>query len=107
MECFDNWQTQHAGLFTVAQSQKHIGLYQRFAFYPRFLTAIMSKTVGATGRASTWTKFSDTPANEQAAIVDACRELTEAIYEGLESGVKFAPLPSKLGDTVLLWMAAG
>ena len=69
---------QHACLFTFAQSQKHIGLYQRFGFYPRFLTAIMSKPVGA-NRART-------PANEQAAIVDACRELTEAIYEGLDVG---------------------
>jgi predicted N-acetyltransferase YhbS len=104
MECFDKWQTKHAGLFTFAHSQKHIGLYQRFGFYPRFLTAIMSKPVGATGRASTWTKFSDTPANEQAAIVDACRELTEAIYEGLDVGREIrAVAEQKLGDTVLLW----
>jgi GNAT superfamily N-acetyltransferase len=45
LACFDQWQTKHAGLFTFAQSQKHIGLYQRFGFYPRFLTAIMSKPV--------------------------------------------------------------
>ncbi len=36
--------TQHAGLFTFAHSQKHVGLYQRFGFWPRFLTALMSKT---------------------------------------------------------------
>jgi GNAT superfamily N-acetyltransferase len=45
LACFDQWQTKHAGLFTFAQSQKHIGLYQKFGFYPRFLTAIMSKPV--------------------------------------------------------------
>ena len=34
-----------AALFTFAQSAKHVGLYQRFGFYPRFLTAVMSKPV--------------------------------------------------------------
>ncbi len=64
----------------------------------------MSKPVGATGRASIWTKFSDTPANERAAIVDACRELTEAIYEGLNVGHEIrAVAEQKLGDTLLLW----
>jgi GNAT superfamily N-acetyltransferase len=30
-------------LFTFPHSQKHVGLYQRFGFWPRFLTAVMSK----------------------------------------------------------------
>jgi GNAT superfamily N-acetyltransferase len=104
MECFDKWQTKHAGLFTFAHSQKHIGLYQRFGFYPRFLTAIMSKSVGLTGRAATWTKFSDAPTSERAAIMAACRELTDAIYDGLDVGHEIrAVAEHKLGDTVLLW----
>jgi GNAT superfamily N-acetyltransferase len=104
MECFDKWQTKHAGLFTFAQSQKHVGLYQRFGFYPRFLTAIMSKPVELTGRASGWTKFSDAQASERAAILDACRELTDAIHEGLDVGHEIrAVADQKLGDTVLLW----
>src|SRR5690242_5469630 len=45
MELFDKWETRHAGLFTFPHSQKHIALYQRFGFWPRFLTAIMSKPV--------------------------------------------------------------
>src|SRR5918996_878207 len=79
MECFDKWQTKHAGLFTFAHSQKHIGLYQKFGFYPRFLTAIMSKPVERTRRASVWTKFSNAPTSERAAIIGTCRELTDAI----------------------------
>lgn len=104
MECFDRWQTKHAGLFTFANSQKHIGLYQKFGFYPRFLTAIMSKPVEPNGRASRWTRFSDTPASEQAATLDVCRELTDAVYEGLDiAGEIRAVADQKLGDTVLLW----
>src|SRR5205085_998363 len=29
---FDSWGTRHAGLFTFAQSAKHIGLYGKFGF---------------------------------------------------------------------------
>lgn len=104
IECFDKWQTRHAGLFTFAHSQKHIGLYQKFGFYPRFLTAIMSKPVELTGRASIWTKFSDVPTSERAAILEACRELTGAIYEGLDVGHEIrAVADQELGDTILLW----
>jgi GNAT superfamily N-acetyltransferase len=46
MELFDGWNTKHAGLFTFAHSPKHIGLYQKFGFWPQFLTAIMSRSVG-------------------------------------------------------------
>src|SRR5689334_1798675 len=42
---FDKWGTTHAGLFTFPHSAKHLGLYQRFGFWPRFLTPVMSKAV--------------------------------------------------------------
>jgi predicted N-acetyltransferase YhbS len=104
MECFDKWKTKHAGLFTFPHSQKHIGLYQRFGFYPRFLTALMSKPVAPGERSSAWTKFSDASESERAAIVEACRELTDAVYEGLDLDQEIrAVADQKLGDTVLLW----
>jgi GNAT superfamily N-acetyltransferase len=104
MECFQKWQTKHAGLFTFANSQKHIGLYQRFGFSPRFLTAVMSKAVDPTRRFSAWTKFSELPTNERKTLLAACRELTGAIYEGLDLGHEIrAVADQKLGDTVLLW----
>jgi GNAT superfamily N-acetyltransferase len=104
MECFDKWETNHAGLFTFAHSQKHIGLYQKFGFYPRFLTAIMSKPIEPIGGHTVWTKFSDTPANDRPAILDTCRELTDAIYQGLDVGHEIRAIADqKLGDTILLW----
>jgi predicted N-acetyltransferase YhbS len=104
MECFHQWETKHAGLFTFPHSQKHIGLYQRFGFYPRFLTTLMSKPVEPGGRSSVWTKFSDAPVSERGAIMDAGRELTNEIYEGLDVGPEIrAVADQKLGDTVLLW----
>jgi GNAT superfamily N-acetyltransferase len=104
MECFDKWQTKHAGLFTFAHSPKHIGLYQKFGFYPRFLTANMSKLVELSRRALAWTKLSDVPASERTAIFDACRALTGTIYEGLDVAHEIRSVAEqKLGDTVLLW----
>ena len=50
MELFEKWDLRETGLFTFAHSPKHIGLYQKFGFWPRFLTAIMS--VEVTGKAT-------------------------------------------------------
>lgn len=87
MECFDQWGTKHAGLFTFAHSEKHVGLYRKFGFWPRFLTAVMSKPVGPRkGRELRWTRFSEAPQNEREGMLVACRQLTDAIYEGLDVG---------------------
>ena len=45
MELFASWQTAHLGLYTFAQSAKHLGLYESFGFWPRYLTALMSAPV--------------------------------------------------------------
>jgi len=58
MEQFDTWDTRHVGLFTFSDSAKHIALYQKYGFYARFLTAIMSaKAVRQT--AAGWLRFSE------------------------------------------------
>jgi hypothetical protein len=104
MACFERWGTRHAGLFTFAQSLKHIGLYQRFGFWPRFLTAIMSKPVArAEGATSSSIRFSGAPANEQQRMLAVCREMTDAVYEGLDvsSDIR-AAADQRLGDTLLL-----
>lgn len=104
VELFDNWGTRHAGLFTFPQSQKHVGLYQRFGFWPRFLTAIMSKQVEQINSAARWTRFSEVPAVERDAVVAACREMTGAVYEGLDVSQEIRAVASQnLGETILLW----
>ena len=40
-DAFERWGVSHAGLFTFAESPKHVHLYGKFGFYPRFLTALM------------------------------------------------------------------
>ena len=104
MGLFDKWETRHAGLFTFPHSQKHIGLYQRFGFWPRFLTAIMSKPVEQISSATRWTRFSAVPPAERDSVLSACREVTDAIYEGLDVTFEIQAVAGQnLGDTILLW----
>src|ERR1700693_6152298 len=42
MAIFDKWGTRHTGLYTFPQSAKHLRLYQKFGYWPRYLTAIMT-----------------------------------------------------------------
>ncbi len=108
MELFGEWGTRHAGLFTFAHSQKHVGLYQKFGFWPRFLTAIMSKPVERAKGGPRLTKFSEVPAGERDGVLSACRELTGAIYEGLDVGHEIrAVATQELGDTILVWDDGG
>lgn len=104
MACFDRWHTRHVGLFTFAQSPKHIGLYQKFGFYPRFLTAIMNKGVGQITCDFDWTRYSETLPDERAPVLKAVCQLTDALYEGLDVTSEMESVTSLgVGDTVLVW----
>ena len=124
MECFERWGTRHTGLYTFATSLKHVGLYRKYGFWPRFLTILMEKEVkvgdtaveasgvaGANGvvgapevREASWTKFSDVPAEKQEEMLNRCRVLTGKVFEGLDVGVEIRSVAGqRLGETVLLW----
>ncbi len=106
---FDAWGTRVAGLYTFPNSQKHIGLYQRFGFWPRFLTAVMSRPVepGA-DTTGAWTRFSAIPIDEQEQLLTTCRETTGAVHAGLDVSTEIRSVATqRLGDTVLLWRDGG
>jgi GNAT superfamily N-acetyltransferase len=94
---------RHAGLYTFAQSPKHVALYGRFGFWPRFLTAIMSKPLRPREPAPRWTGYSTLPAAERETRLAACRDLTGALYPGLDVGREIRAVEAqRLGETVLL-----
>ena len=102
MDLFEKWGMRETGLLTFAHSPTHIGLYQKLGYWPRFLTAIMSKavTVGAASRV----KYSALDERSHGQVVTACRELTDSIDEGLELTSEIRSLNDpKLGDRLLLW----
>lgn len=101
MQRFDEWRTPYRGLFTFAQSAKHVGLYQRYGFYPRFLTAIMGKPVAASAAMRTERLSVLAPPARDAAVRE-CAAISDAIFAGLDVGIDIAAAQAQqLGDTVL------
>jgi GNAT superfamily N-acetyltransferase len=99
---FDQWPVRLAGLFTFAQSAKHVGLYQRFDFWPRYLTAVMAQDVVRAGGREL-ELFSELGELHRAMVLSECAELTDAIFRGLDVGHEIhAVYAQDLGDTVLV-----
>jgi hypothetical protein len=91
-------------LFTFAQSAKHVGLYGKFGFHPRFLTAIMTASARARTTRSAASRYSALPEGERQEAEGACRELTEELYPGLDLCGEIRTVAARaLGDTALLW----
>ncbi len=108
MELFATWGTRHAGLFTFAHSSKHVHLYQKFGFWPRFLTSVMSTPVRQPATVAPWSTYADVPEGERDGVLRACRELTGGIYAGLDVQREILAAEAQgLGDTVLLADNAG
>jgi GNAT superfamily N-acetyltransferase len=106
MDLFAQWRVTHAGLFTFANSTKHVALYQKFGFWPRFLTSLMEMPLAASASlaATQWNCFSGLSDDEKLLRLKDCRELTDSIYEGLDLGLEIRSVDEqKLGDTVLTW----
>ena len=102
MTQFAQWQSRHVGLFTFANSPGHAALYQRFDFWPRFVTAIMSKAPVK----STNTRcllFSEATKEERQKLISECAGLTDAIYPGLDVSREIRAVQAQnLGDTLLV-----
>ena len=104
MDLFAKWEVSHAGLFTFANSAKHVGLYQKFGFWPRFLTCLMELRLptGASAVSESVSRFSELSADEKQSALTECRELTNSIYEGLDVELEIRSVDKqKLGDTLL------
>ena len=103
LDLFAAWGVAHAGLFTFPHSPKHVGLYQKFGFWPRYLTAVMSRPVSGPAAGHPGRRYSELAPAERPAVLDACRRLTALLYDGLDVRREIeAATGQSLGDTVLL-----
>jgi GNAT superfamily N-acetyltransferase len=84
LERLDEMGVRHTGLFTPAESTKHVALYQKFGFWPRFLTAIMTRSVASNASIPRSTRYSAIREPVQAQYLDACRALTGELRDGLD-----------------------
>lgn len=105
---FAQWGTRQAGLFTFPNSPKHHALYQKFGFYPRFLTFIMAKPIEVVGQDLSEARYSQLNLQQRSECLKACSKLTDAIYSGLDLSREIEAVHAQnLGDTVLLWDNTG
>jgi hypothetical protein len=108
MEQFDTWGTRQVGLFTFAQSPKHIALYQKHGFYARFLTALMAAPARRAQTKNGWSRFGALTKPQQEEALHSCREVAESIYPGLDLTAEIRTTHAQdLGDTVLVEGAGG
>lgn len=106
MEMFSRWGNRHCGLYTFAHSPKHMALYQKFGFWPRDLVSTMAKGVANAPKAPPpdTSRFSDAKPADRDALISACRDVTDVIFEGLDVGREIrAVCDQKLGNTILVW----
>jgi hypothetical protein len=109
MKVFDLWGVRHTGLFTFPQSAKHVGLYQKFGYWPRYLTALMGRTPEANSvrqekRGDAPSLLSTVSKRQREQTIQACVKLTNKIDKGLDlTGEIRAVLSHRTGDVVLTY----
>jgi GNAT superfamily N-acetyltransferase len=109
MKTFDRWGVRHTGLFTFPHSVKHVGLYQKFGYWPRYLTALMTRTPEANSepqarRADVPGLLSTVTKSQREQAIVACGKLTNKIDKGLDlTGEIRSALAQRTGDVVLVY----
>ncbi|MFO1161424.1 MAG: GNAT family N-acetyltransferase [Reyranellaceae bacterium] len=94
---------RQSALITFSHSAKHIALYQKFDFWPQYLTPVMSKPVASAGSLDRWLRFSSLDEAGQAARLSGCARLTGALLPGLDLAPEIdAIVRQGLGETILL-----
>jgi GNAT superfamily N-acetyltransferase len=103
MKVFDTWGVRHTGLFTFAHSAKHVGLYQKFGYWPRYLTAVMTRAPEPQPAVAPLL-LSALPKTRREQAIQACAKLTHKIDPGLDlSGEIRAAMAQRTGDVVLTY----
>jgi GNAT superfamily N-acetyltransferase len=102
MDLFSQWGIRQAALFTFPHSTKHVGLYQKYGFWPQSLTAVMSKVPGSIN-AGRWSTYSKIPEDAREACLSSCAALTDEIFPGLDVRSEIQSVTKQnLGETVLI-----
>ncbi|HML10940.1 MAG TPA: GNAT family N-acetyltransferase [Stellaceae bacterium] len=102
-DAFNEWGLSHAGLCTFPHSTKHIHLYQKFGFYPRYLTPIMAAPAKPDSLPE-YSRYTALAPEGRAAAEDASYALTGRLYDGLDLRAEIRTNAARRhGDTLLLW----
>jgi N-acetylglutamate synthase-like GNAT family acetyltransferase len=102
LEAFASWNVRQAGLFTFADSPKHLGLYQKHGFWPGSLTVVTAKETVPTAWRS-HALVSNELENGHGLVLDEISVLTDQVFPGLDLGREIVAVNEQgIGDTVLV-----
>jgi predicted N-acetyltransferase YhbS len=94
---------RQAALFTFAGSPKHIGLYQKFGFWPQYLTPVMSKPVHVVAPTDRVAGYSRLSSAERTGCLAQCAGITDAIFPGLNVEREIRSIADQgLGETIVV-----
>ena len=107
MDCFEKWNVTHSGAMTFANSPKHIHLYRKFGYHPRFLIPVLSKKIESPhvdfDSEFTWARYSEFKENKEK-YVKGCTHVTNTVYPDLDLSLEIKAVDEmKFGETVLLF----
>jgi GNAT superfamily N-acetyltransferase len=104
LERFEQWGLAQAGLFTFPNSPKHLALYGRYGFRPRYLTTVVARPLAPTStNAASTVSGAERPADAAGQAVGAAARLTDSIWSGLDVGEEIEAIARLgLGET---WLA--
>lgn len=102
MTTLDGWGVRRSGLFTFAESPKHVALYQKFGYWPGDLFALLTREPDAASGNQAPTLLSGLKRAERVQAIEACSKLTHRIYKGLDLSDEIrSVLKQRTGDVVL------
>ena len=108
MKIFDRWGVRHSALFTFPHSPRHVGLYQKFGYWPGSLTALVKcapapPAWALIGGAKVPVLLSSLTNKEQEQAIEACAKLTNMLERGLDLGDEMrAVIEQRIGEVILI-----
>jgi len=108
MKIFDRWGVRHSALFTFPHSPRHVGLYQKFGYWPGSLTALVKRAPASPARALVQGAkvpllLSSLTRKEQEQAIEACAKLTNSSERGLDlSDEMRAVMAQRIGEVILI-----
>ncbi len=104
----DRWGVRQSALFTFPQSPKHIALYQKFGFWPHYLTPVMAKPAKEAPANGPIARYSKLSPAERTHYRAQCSALTDGIFPGLDVQPEIGSIAEQnLGETIFIEDAHG
>jgi GNAT superfamily N-acetyltransferase len=103
IDAFARWDAGYQGLYTFSNSAKHLSLYGRYGFHPRFLTAIAAAPAATLGAArAPWRRLSEAAGIEREEILTEAAGIAGGVQDGLDLSDEIrACVDQSLGDVLL------